>query len=352
MKPPGASFGRSQKPQLFMVRPDEYNSDPEGLVKARWDILRAFIEASGGEPIILSPSEQKKASRELYIRDRMFLIPEKKLAIISRQEHNQSVLSQAKIKLQQQGYQIKYMNEKIEGGNVIYHPDGYILQGSYSQDDLSKLGTEKARKELEELTGVPVVSVRVPRREDYADFNENHHVTQERFFHLDLMANVLPDGKIFMPESYPYKAALEKDIEAVTGSKPSIVELPFGHPINYIQVGDNIITEDPRIWLDVYPDTRMEEAIEASGCKARHIFSVATDWDGDSSRMDTQFRDKVFERLAAHGRQDLCSEEALLELYDKSMFKLFEINTGNARCLTLPITPAREEVAAAPVMRL
>ena len=350
MKPPGENFGKERSPQVFMVQPDTYHSDPEGLVRARWEILRAFIEASGGKVVALAPSEQTQVSRELYIRDRMFLIPEKKLAVISKQEGHQALLNQAQVKLRKLGYQIRYMNEKIEGGNLLYHPDGYILQGAYSHDDRTKLGSEAARKELEEVTGIPVISVKIPNPEDYPHFNPSQHVTQERFFHLDLMANVLPDGKIFIPENYLYKDELEKEIERVTGKKPAFVELPFAHPVNFIQVGDNIITEDPRIWLDVVPDNRMEEAITASGCKARHIFSIAADWDGDASRLDTHFRDKVFESLASHGRGDLCSQDALLELYDKSMFKLFEINQGNARCLTLPISPASPAAGAEMVL--
>ena len=85
-------------------------------------------------------------------------------------------------------------------------------------------------------------------------------------------------------------------------------------------------------------------AIRKSGCTARHIFSVTADWDGDGSRLDAAFRDKVFERLEANGRKDLCSEAALLELYYKSMFKLFEINRGNARCLTQILSTGAEQV--------
>lgn len=323
-----------------MVQPAEKFLDDRGIVQAHWEMLRAFIEASGGEVVVLKPHDLSDESSELYVRDRMFVIPEKKIAVISLRDKHEALLEQAEARLRHDGYTIKYMNELMDGGNVIYHPDGYILQGVYDDHDRNKLGNEFARKELEEATGMPVIPVKVPNRQDYVVFNENCHVTQERFFHLDLMMNVLPDGQIFIPEHYLYKNELKDQIAKITGREPAFVELPLGHPVNYIQIGKNIITEDPRIWEENIPDDRMDEAIQRSGCKARHIFSITPEWEGDTSRLDPVFQKKVFASLQKHGRADLCSNEELLGVYDESMYRMFEINRGNARCLTQPLTPA------------
>lgn len=308
--------------QLFvMVEPESIQNS--GRYRMNWEILKACIEFCGGEVITLEASfnydigespkdkEQKDSCKEVFVRDPLFIIPEKHVAFAPEASSlpDQIRLLGILTKLPEHKYIIEQVPAFFEGGNLLYSPKhNIIFQGREipeTSEDKCEIGTEESRSLLERHSGISVIPVEISPK----------HI--DKVYHLDLMMSILPNGEALVIKDFLTKKSLE-NVKKIFGAD-NVIEIPFtngvANPANLISVGNNLVM--PSCSDALYINLRDKG------------YNVITP---KSVTIDNILSKFVISRLQQKG-YDMQNTSELLSRTS------FQIEDGAVRCLVQEITP-------------